>query len=158
MPVPDDTLVPIPARYWWLKRILLGVLVLIVALVGLRWWWGCRRTGAGVPASWPSKRPADPCTRGTCGARDSRRGKRSLLPEGAVAAMKPATNGRTLSELTDAPDSPARGREIAQVLVDNGESLRLLRKARDARGADWGIDYSAGFAAAHPGISLRSCS
>jgi hypothetical protein len=35
----DDTR-PIPPRYWWLKRILLAVGVLILALAALRWWWG----------------------------------------------------------------------------------------------------------------------
>ncbi len=31
---------PIPPRYWWLKRIAIAVGLLIVGLVGLRLWWG----------------------------------------------------------------------------------------------------------------------
>ena len=37
---PPDGLEPIPPRYLWLKRILVGVGVLFVALVCLRVWWG----------------------------------------------------------------------------------------------------------------------
>ena len=36
---------PIPKRFWWLKRIAVGVGVLIVALSCLRWWWGWEAHG-----------------------------------------------------------------------------------------------------------------
>ncbi len=36
----DDAIQPIPPRYWWLKRILLTLGILILALVVVRWWWG----------------------------------------------------------------------------------------------------------------------
>lgn len=32
--------VPIPPRYWWLKRFLVAGGVLILGLAVLRWWWG----------------------------------------------------------------------------------------------------------------------
>lgn len=32
---------PIPPRYWWLKRIGVVCLALLLALAALRWWWGC---------------------------------------------------------------------------------------------------------------------
>ena len=32
---PDE---PIPPRYWWLKRITVGVALLLMTLAGLRWW------------------------------------------------------------------------------------------------------------------------
>jgi len=35
---PDEK--PIPPRYWWLKRILAAIGVLVLALACLRWWWG----------------------------------------------------------------------------------------------------------------------
>ncbi|MCH9001442.1 MAG: hypothetical protein IIC02_02620 [Planctomycetes bacterium] len=38
--VPEDGHGPIPPRYWWLKRISIGVGVLLVAVVFLRLWWG----------------------------------------------------------------------------------------------------------------------
>ncbi|MCH8146387.1 MAG: hypothetical protein IH987_00100 [Planctomycetes bacterium] len=38
--IPEDGHGPIPPRYWWLKRISIGVGVLLVALVVLRLWWG----------------------------------------------------------------------------------------------------------------------
>ncbi len=31
---------PIPPRYWWLKRIGVVCLALLLALAALRWWWG----------------------------------------------------------------------------------------------------------------------
>lgn len=38
--MPEDGHGPIPPRYWWLKRISIGVGVLLVAVVFLRLWWG----------------------------------------------------------------------------------------------------------------------
>jgi len=41
-PAPSMTAeeLPIPPRFWWLKRIAIASIVLIVALAGLRLWWG----------------------------------------------------------------------------------------------------------------------
>ena len=35
---PDER--PIPPRYWWLKRILAAIGILVLALACLRLWWG----------------------------------------------------------------------------------------------------------------------
>jgi hypothetical protein len=32
--------IAVPPRYWWLKRIAIGMAVLLVVLGGVRWWWG----------------------------------------------------------------------------------------------------------------------
>ena len=42
MPANDDTVRPIPPRYWWLKRLGGGFVVLLLVLVVLRLWWGHR--------------------------------------------------------------------------------------------------------------------
>src|SRR5437867_10724916 len=38
---PDPALA-YPPRYWWLKRIALLSALILVALAGLRWWWGIK--------------------------------------------------------------------------------------------------------------------
>ncbi|MFH1111396.1 MAG: hypothetical protein V1790_19690 [Planctomycetota bacterium] len=38
-PTVEPTVEPIPPRYWWLKRIGVGVGLLVVALFALRLWW-----------------------------------------------------------------------------------------------------------------------
>ena len=35
---PGEEAVPIPPRYWWLRRILVATGVLIVALAAMRWY------------------------------------------------------------------------------------------------------------------------
>ena len=37
--------IPIRPRYWWLKRITLGVAALLVFLIALRFWWGWEANG-----------------------------------------------------------------------------------------------------------------
>ena len=40
----SDEAAPIPARFWWLKRLSIAGAVIIVALIGLRWYWGYEMT------------------------------------------------------------------------------------------------------------------
>ncbi|MFH1745907.1 MAG: hypothetical protein ABIG44_02570, partial [Planctomycetota bacterium] len=40
MPTPADEVRPIPPRYWWLKRLALATLVLLLILIAVRIWWG----------------------------------------------------------------------------------------------------------------------
>ena len=39
-PAASDEPRPIPSRFWWLKRVGVGVMILVGLLGGLRWWWG----------------------------------------------------------------------------------------------------------------------
>ena len=38
-PAPPAADTPIPPRFWWLKRILIAVGLMVVGLVGLWFWW-----------------------------------------------------------------------------------------------------------------------
>ena len=47
-----DGVQPVPPRHWWLKRLGAAALLLLLALVGLRLWWGsstCKRPHARNP-------------------------------------------------------------------------------------------------------------
>ncbi len=143
MAVPDDTLVPIPPRYWWLKRILLATVLLIVGLASLRWWWGVqadhrwRACIARLEASGEPLYARDFAVPAIPDAENA-----AHLLKAAAAKMKPG--GLSFSQLVDALDLPGRDRDVAQALTDNAESLRLLRQVRDTRGSDWGIDNRTG--------------
>lgn len=45
----SEAVQPIPNRFWWLKRLGLGVIFILLLLVGLRLWWG-HRTNARLDA------------------------------------------------------------------------------------------------------------
>jgi len=135
---------PIPKRFWWLKRIALGVLVLVVALGALRWWWGRevdrilqaeidRYVAAGQPVYPADFVPADLADEDNA----------ALVLEQASAALAKLTAQQT-DTLGDVHyDDPAlitkHAQDVAKLLEDASEARTLVRKARSLPGADWGV-------------------
>ena len=136
--------VRIPKRFWWLKRIALGVVVLIVALGVLRWWWGRhvdkilqaeidRYVAAGQPVYPADFVPADLADEDNA----------ALVLEQASAALAKLTAKQTDMLQNVYYGDPAliamRAHDVAKLLEDASEARALVRKARSLPGADWGV-------------------
>jgi hypothetical protein len=134
---------PIPPRYWWLKRILAGALLLLIVLVGVRVWWG-------VVAERRLQRKID----------EYRATGQPLLPEDfAVAKLPDAQNaahflnlaGQALTPMTtssvmsyyDVSYDPALAMDYPEyvngLIANEAQPLRLIRQARQAPACDWGV-------------------
>ena len=142
-PTSDQTR-PIPPRYWWLKRILLAIGVLVVAALVLRWAVGAeaqRRLGARVA--------------------ELRRAGEPMLPEdfqfptvadedNAAIALRKAAEAFVKPDKSDVPvegllADPAlmnsNPEAVGELLEANEHALRLLREARFKAGLDWGSRF-----------------
>lgn len=144
-PRTTDETVPIPPRFWWLKRIALGVLVLLVAVVGLRVCWGCaaarrfeakiaelRATGEPLfveDFDFPQVPAEENCV--------------PLLRE-AAAKIKWRLLLRTAKELMQQRPGARRdsSNNLVLILEDNVSPLALLAEGLQRPAADWGLDLS----------------
>jgi hypothetical protein len=138
----DDGTVPIPPRYWWLKRIVAACGVFLAALVGIRLWWGHiadARFQAKINEYRAAGEPvyAADFDAGTAPDRDS--AVQTL--DKAVAAVSLTTADETLIEsVLDDPASCERQEQgIRAMLQANAEVLNLVRAARSQPKPEWSI-------------------
>lgn len=138
--LPDAT--PVPPRYWWLRRILIGTGVLLVGLVGVRIWWGWeahRRLTAQIDKYVAAGEPIYPEDFDPEPVPDELNAAK-LLQEAERALNLTLDQSVLISDLSGDPWSANEHLdEMAQVVSANAEILDLLRRARDLPGADWGI-------------------
>ncbi len=135
---------PIPPRYWWLKRITAGVLVLLLIAAGVRWWWGYhaskvldaevdRCLASGLPFL-PEDFDSDPVPN----------------EQNAVPLLEQAWKALTLTPeqvemvdqlVADAGVVPRRLRDAQMIHDATAEARELLHRALLRPGTDWGIRY-----------------
>ncbi len=143
---------PIPLRFRWLKRFLVGVAVVLVVLVGLRWWWDVvahRELQAEIDRIQAAGEPLFPSDFDSPYVPDEQNA--ALVIEEAVAAS--TGQGADLLDLVhDAErwDNPLkrilnavqwtknRG-DLRKIIRDNRQALALMRKARSLGTADWNV-------------------
>jgi hypothetical protein len=137
----DDTSAPIPPRYWWLKRIALGVVLLLALLLGLRLAWGAAVArhvdrvladyeSAGVPLRLSAfRRPRIPDDQNA--VVDLRRADASYVD--------PVEN---LPPVRDLARSPETWRDdptiVVRTLAANEAALNAVRAAAAKPDAQWG--------------------
>ncbi|MBN1346530.1 MAG: hypothetical protein JXQ73_27825 [Phycisphaerae bacterium] len=140
---PESTeTVPIPPRFWWLKRIGVVVVIWLVALVGLRAWWGYeagRRLQVEID-----------CLRAAGGPVEVQDFAPPPLPDAENAAPLYDRVGRMLAGLEAEQvelyggmrfwDEVVSGspNEVRELLVATAEARSLTRKARSLPSAGWG--------------------
>ena len=139
---------PFPPRYWWLKRISGAVVLLLLALLGLRWWWGWeaqRRLDALIAEYRPAGQPVD--------VEDF---IQDSIPdeENAVVALEAATkritstssSGFSIGDVFVTGDPAvtilAAWDDMRELVEANAESLERLREARLRRQVDWRFDLA----------------
>ncbi len=133
---------PIPPRYWWLKRILATIGVLVLALACLRWWWGWeahRRLQAEIERyqaagqlvyayEFDKEMDAVPDDQNT-----------AVLLERAMDGITASTaSGVYFTTFIDGPGTFDTNMEAATELMEsNRDVLDLVRLARDRPQVAW---------------------
>ncbi len=138
-PVSTVDITPIPVRYRWLKRISVGCVVLLVALVLLRLWWGRvadRRLQAEIDRIIAAGEPLFPEDFDSPSVPDENNAV--FLFEQAMAPW--ANSGpATLEPLVGIDPGPEYWADAEGVIKANANALTLIRKIRSMPGVDWGI-------------------
>ncbi len=135
---------PIPKRFWWLKRIALGVLVLIIALGVLRWWWGWHVDGilqAEIDRYLAAGQPVYPADFVPVDLADEDNAALVLERASAVLAKLTAKQTDMLEDVYYGEPAliAKHAQDVAKLLEDASEARALVRKARSLPGADWGV-------------------
>jgi hypothetical protein len=138
----DEATVPIPPRYWWLKRILLAVGVLILALVVLRLWWGWeaeRRLQAKIAEYHAAGQPVTIDDFQSPPVPDKENAAK-YLQDAAAAIVTPEDVRLDFGDICDDLELVEEyAGDVARLVEASGEALRLARQARSMPRADWKI-------------------
>ncbi|HNQ23944.1 MAG TPA: hypothetical protein PKK06_12705 [Phycisphaerae bacterium] len=133
---------PFPPRFWWLKRIVVAVLVLLLALLGLRLWWGWeaqRRFDAAIAAYRAAGEPVFPEDFLTEQVPDEDNAAR-VYDRALQKLVLTTAGGVSLDDLLGWPetfrDRPAEVRELVEA---NAEVFLLLEQARTRPTVGWNI-------------------
>ncbi len=133
---------PFPPRYWWLKRILAGVGLLLVGLVLLRLVWGWetnRRLQAEIDSYIAAGEPVypedfDPPE----DIPDDQNAAKFLIDAAAAVTLTPQQVELISKALDDVEVVRIDADALLALVEANAQALSLVRKARDVSGVDWG--------------------
>jgi hypothetical protein len=129
-----------PPRFWWLKRVSSLVLVTLLALGGLRWWWGRvarSRLDGAIAAARARHEPVLPEDFPTSHVPDDLNAAITL--QRAAAALAIDANWKAMYRWNGRPFTPAELLRVEVIAENNRLPLRLVRRARSQPDADWGI-------------------
>lgn len=136
---------PNPARYWWFKRILVAVGVLILALAVLRWWWGYeaeRRLQAKIDEYHAAGQPVTLEDFQFPPVPDEDNAAYFLMQ----AASKLVSASPPDEFVEDLYSHPALVSEHADAvgrwIEANADTLRLVRAARSKQKVDWQLRFT----------------
>ena len=138
---PAETLtVPVPPRFWWLKRLVVAGAVYLLFLLGVRLWWGhaaetrletllARFRARGEPVAlsdFIGPQIAD---------RDN---AATYLSQAAAALSRPASQQLDLTQL-DRRSCAENLAALQSQFAAQGQVFDLIRAARDKPDVDWGV-------------------
>jgi hypothetical protein len=139
-PQPQERNVPKEKRFRWTKRIVLLLLILVVGAVGLWFWWNAqadRQIQAEIARYRAAGQPFDPGDFEPPPIDD--KDNAALVLKEAVSVMKLDTAQNEL--ISDAgPQVISENLDaLREIVEENTEVFKLVRKARSMSGVDWGI-------------------
>jgi hypothetical protein len=138
---PVEPTVAYPPRYWWLKRGAVLVVTAIIALIGLRLWWGHvadRELKEMVDAAHARGEPILPEDFDPPSVPPENNAALSLSK--AAAALVLNTQFNTLYDSGwEEPPTPTQMQMFEAVIAANRTSLQLARQARSQTLIDWRI-------------------
>ncbi len=132
---------PIPARFWWLKRIPLAMVILLIPLAGLRWWWGVYAERAYQAEIERYKVAGEPITSEDFDlppVPDDQNA--ALLYEKAIVGLSLTKDQQDLIHKVASRENalPGNMREAEAILEASKDALSLCRRARELEGVNWG--------------------
>ncbi len=134
---------PFPPRYWWLKRILAGVGLLLVGLLLLRLVWGWeanRRLQAEIDSYIAAGEPIHPEDFDPAEDIPNDQNAAKFLMDAAAAVTLTPDQVELISKAMDDVEAVRADADALTALVEaNAQALSLVRKARDVSGVDWGF-------------------
>ena len=139
---PPDACVPIPPRFWWLKRIALAAAVLLAGLIGLRVWWGRvadQRLQAAIDRYRAAGQPVYPEDFDTPHVPDEQNAVKALRDAEAAIALTAEQRSLLDARISDPAAWRERAEEVRALLDANTNALDLLDRARTSPGVDWDI-------------------
>ncbi len=155
----DENVAPIPPRFRWLKRILAAVGVLILALVGLRLWWGYvaeRRLQACLAACRAAGEPVEIEDFAVPPVPDEENGAYYLRLAAAKTTQPAELTQEDYERAFDLEYWPASADAVRLIIRANREALAAVRQARQQTRSDWGYRLSSPLIATMlPGLSER---
>jgi hypothetical protein len=139
----DEPTGPVPIRFWWLKRLTVGLALLPVAVATLRlaWGWEAERRIAAADGQWAARVRAagvsQPEFRPAAGADN---GVDAIMDAAAALDRKAwsPSNGSADFPAAYTPYSPGWHEMARASVAANGKALTLARRARQYRRFDWG--------------------
>jgi hypothetical protein len=139
--------VPYPPRFWWLKRLALAGVALILGLLLLRAWWGhhaSRLLAAEHERLRAAGEPVVPEDLNPQPIPANQNAATFLSRAIAVVARSTAHSpSQSALEYVEYPPYPAEWHELANASVaSNAAALPLLRQARAHPASDWGGRFS----------------
>jgi len=135
---------PVPPRYWWLKRIAIAVAILLFGVMGLRLYWGrvaereLQQEFARIQAAG---RPVEPQDFDPKPVKDVDNAAYYYLEAESVMVATAPISGLAINEVNRDKGEILSGRldDVAELIEANQEALRLARHARGLEGVDWGL-------------------
>jgi hypothetical protein len=145
-PSATESQIPAPTRYWWLKRILVLAIGLIVGLIVAQRWWGYTadlRYQSLIESVRARGEPILPADFVSGGFPDSRNAASSLIA--AAQSLKLTQSYHDFADNYPGEEAPLTASEIdicKTAVAANAKSLSLVRVARSQPEVDWKIQLA----------------
>ena len=133
---------PIPPRYWWLKRILAAIGLMIVVLIAIRWWWSwdaqrklqakiAEHRALGQPVTLEDfQLPPIPDEENAA----------YFMKEAITKLTQPAGAQLTIQDISSDYDTIlANQDDVRRILEANQEAIVLIYRAAHCPESDWDI-------------------